>query len=66
MSMTRGMAAQERVKVGAIPEQTTTKRTNVLIAGDINPAALRPGSDLTGGNTQERADVLLNETEPYA
>ncbi|AIY01530.1 hypothetical protein ART_1931 [Arthrobacter sp. PAMC 25486] len=48
MSMTRDVARQECAKVGAIPEENTTKRTNVLVVGDINPAALRPGSDLTG------------------
>lgn len=48
MSMTRDTARQECAKVGAIPEQTTTKRTNVLVVGDINPAVLRPGSNITG------------------
>lgn len=48
MSMTRDLARQACAKVGATPEQTTTKRTNVLVVGDINPAVLRPGSDLTG------------------
>lgn len=48
MSMTRDAARQECAKVGAIPEQTTTKRTNVLVVGDINPAVLRPGSNVTG------------------
>lgn len=48
MSMTRDTARQECAKVGAIPEQTTTKRTNVLVVGDINPAVLRPGSNVTG------------------
>jgi DNA polymerase-3 subunit epsilon len=31
-----------------MPEQNTTKRTNVLVVGDINPAVLRPGSNVTG------------------
>lgn len=48
MSMTRDLARQECAKVGATPEQNTTKRTNVLVVGDINPAVLRPGSNLTG------------------
>ncbi|MBW9121242.1 3'-5' exoribonuclease [Microbacterium trichothecenolyticum] len=48
MSMTRDTARQECAKVGAIPEQSTTKRTNVLVVGDINPAVLRPGSNITG------------------
>ncbi|RYU14841.1 exonuclease domain-containing protein [Nocardioides iriomotensis] len=48
MSMTRDIARQECARVGAIPEQNTTKKTNVLVIGDINPAVLRPGSNLTG------------------
>ena len=48
LSMTRDIARQECAKVGGIPEQNTTKRTNVLVVGDINPAGLRPGSDITG------------------
>jgi DNA polymerase-3 subunit epsilon len=48
MSMTRDIARQECAHVGAIPEQDTTKRTNVLVVGDINPAVLRPGSHVTG------------------
>ncbi|RBY97547.1 hypothetical protein DQ237_00940 [Blastococcus sp. TF02-8] len=48
MSMTRDVARQECARVGATPEQNTTKRTNVLVVGDINPAVLRPGSNVTG------------------
>lgn len=48
MSMTRDVARQECARVGAMPEQNTTKRTNVLVVGDINPAVLRPGSNVTG------------------
>lgn len=48
MSMTRDIARQECARVGATPDQGTTKRTNVLVVGDINPAVLRPGSNLTG------------------
>jgi DNA polymerase-3 subunit epsilon len=48
MSMTRDMARQACAKLGATPEENTTKRTNVLVVGDINPAVLRPGSNLTG------------------
>ncbi|MBC7275681.1 exonuclease domain-containing protein [Nocardioides sp.] len=48
MSMTRQVAWDECSKVGAIAELTSTKRTNVLVVGDINPAVLRPGSILTG------------------
>jgi DNA polymerase-3 subunit epsilon len=48
MSMTRQTAWEECARVGAVAEQTPTKRTNVLVVGDINPAVLRPGSNLTG------------------
>lgn len=48
ISMTRDTARQECAKAGAIPEQNTTKRTNVLVVGDINVASLRPGSNVTG------------------
>jgi hypothetical protein len=48
MAMTRQIAWDECSRVGAIAERTTTKRTNVLVIGDINPAVLRPGSNLTG------------------
>ncbi|MGO9155122.1 exonuclease domain-containing protein [Mycobacterium sp.] len=47
MAMTRQIAWDECSRVGAIPEKSTTKRTNVLIIGDINPAVLCPGSNLT-------------------
>ena len=48
MAMTRDIARQECANVGAIPEENTTKRTNVLVVADINPAVLRPGSHVTG------------------
>ncbi|MGB3286521.1 exonuclease domain-containing protein [Mycolicibacter algericus] len=47
MTMTRQVAWDECVKVGAVPEKATTKRTNVLVVGDVNPAVLRPGVSLT-------------------
>lgn len=47
MSMTRQAAWDECSRVGAIAEEATTRRTNVLVVGDINPAVLRPGADLT-------------------
>jgi NAD-dependent DNA ligase len=47
MSMNRQFAWGECSRVGAIAEYQTTKRTNVLVVGDINPAVLRPGSTLT-------------------
>lgn len=46
-SMTRQIAWNECCRVGAIPEKSTTQRTNVLVIGDINPAVLCPGSSLT-------------------
>lgn len=48
MSMTRQIAWQECARVGAIAAEATTKRTQVLVVGDINPAVLRPGSNVTG------------------
>jgi DNA polymerase III epsilon subunit-like protein len=47
LSMTRQIAWDECSRVGAIAEKSTTKRTNVLVIGDVNPAVLRPGSNLT-------------------
>lgn len=46
--MTRAIAQQECASIGAIPEQNITKRTNILVFGNINPAMLRPGSEVTG------------------
>jgi DNA polymerase III epsilon subunit-like protein len=46
-SMTRQIAWDECSRVGAIAEKSTTKRTNVLVIGDINEAVLRPGATLT-------------------
>jgi len=48
MSRTRQMAWDDVVKVGGIPELNVTKRTNVLVIGDINPAVLAPGMITTG------------------
>jgi DNA polymerase-3 subunit epsilon len=48
MSMTRRVAWDECARVGATPDSDTTRRTNVLVIGDINPAVLRPGSNVTG------------------
>lgn len=47
-SMTRQIAWEECARAGAFPERSPTKRTNVLVVGDINPAVLRPGSTITG------------------
>lgn len=48
MSITRQIAWEECAGVGAGAENNVTKRTNVLVVGDINPAVLRPGSEVTG------------------
>ena len=48
LSMRRQDAWDECSRVGAIAEKGVTKRTNVLVVGDINPAVLRPGSEVTG------------------
>ena len=48
MSMTRQIAWGEVVHAGGIPEPSTTKRTNVLVLGDFNPANLRPGATFSG------------------
>lgn len=48
MSMTRQLAWEAVAKVGGIPEPNTTKRTNVLVLGDFNPANLRPGATYSG------------------
>jgi DNA polymerase-3 subunit epsilon len=47
-SRIRQTAWDEVVKVGGIPEPNVTKRTNVLVTGDINPAVLAPGIVITG------------------
>lgn len=47
-SRTRQMAWDDVVRVGGIPELSVTKRTNVLVIGDINPAVLAPGMLTTG------------------
>ena len=48
MSRTRQMAWDDVTKIGGIPEPSVTKRTNVLVLGDINPAVLAPGMVTTG------------------
>ena len=45
--MTRQIAWEECSRVGAVAEKSPTK-PHVLVVGDINPAVLRPGSDVTG------------------
>lgn len=48
MSRTRQMAWDDVARAGGIPELNVTKRTNILITGDINPAILAPGMITTG------------------
>jgi DNA polymerase III epsilon subunit-like protein len=48
MSRTRQMAWDDVVKVGGSPELSVTRRTNILVIGDINPAVLAPGMVTTG------------------
>lgn len=48
MSRTRQMAWDDVIKVGGTPEFGVTKRTNVLVIGDISPAVLAPGMVTTG------------------
>lgn len=42
-TMTRSIAHEECLKVGALPEGNVTKATNILVVGDLNPAHLVPG-----------------------
>jgi DNA polymerase-3 subunit epsilon len=46
-AMVRQGAWKECARVGAIAEKDTTRRTNVLVIGDLNPAYLRPGENLS-------------------
>lgn len=48
MAMRRQDAWAMTAHVGGVPEKNTTKRTNVLVVGDLNPAMLRPGEHLSG------------------
>lgn len=51
-SMTRPLAHDECIRVGALPEPGVTKRTNVLVVGDLDPARLVPG-DTTSQKAQK-------------
>ncbi|MGW3798677.1 hypothetical protein I6I76_12775 [Dermacoccus nishinomiyaensis] len=48
MSMTRQMAWDAVADAGGQPAPTTTKKTNVLVIGDFNPASLRPRANVSG------------------
>lgn len=58
-SMTRREAWDCVSRVGGRPQENTTKRTNVLVIGDLNPAALRPGATLSA--RAEKAFRLQDE-----
>lgn len=47
MSMTRQLAWDEVTRNGGLPEKASTKRTNILVIGDFNPANLRPGANFS-------------------
>ncbi len=51
-TMTRAIAHGECIRVGALPQETVTKRTNMLVVGDLNPAHLVPG-DTTSQKAQK-------------
>jgi DNA polymerase-3 subunit epsilon len=46
-TMTRQQAWDNAARAGALPENGVTKRTNILVIGDINPAVLTPGATLS-------------------
>lgn len=46
-SMTRQLAHEECIRVGAMPDKTVTKRTHVLVIGDLDPARLVPGDTIS-------------------
>lgn len=48
MSMTRQMAWDAVANAGGQPAPTTTRKTNILVVGDFNPASLRPGANVSG------------------
>jgi len=41
---TRQQAWNDVAAIGAIPEKHVTRRTNILVIGDLNPAVLAPGA----------------------
>jgi len=45
---TRQQAWNDVAAVGAIPEKDVTRRTNILVVGDLNPAVFTPGATTTG------------------
>lgn len=61
-SMRRQDAWTLTAHVGGIPEKSTTRRTNILVVGDLNPALLRPGEHLSG--KARRAFELQDAGQP--
>ncbi len=47
-SLTRQQAWDALAHAGGEPDKSTTKRTNVLVIGDLDPCHLRPGEELSG------------------
>lgn len=47
MTMTRQIAWDTVAQLGAIADTGVTKRTNILVVGDLNPATLAPGMEMT-------------------
>jgi DNA polymerase III subunit epsilon len=47
-SKTRQQAWNDSAAVGAIPEKDVTRRTNILVIGDLNPVVLTPGAITSG------------------
>src|SRR5262249_32586786 len=45
---TRQQAWNDAATAGAIPEKDVTRRTNILVIGDLHPAGLTPGATTTG------------------
>ena len=45
---TRQQAWNDAAAAGAIPEKDVTRRTNILVIGDLNPAVFTPGATTTG------------------
>jgi DNA polymerase III subunit epsilon len=45
---TRQQAWNDVAAVGAIPEKDVTRRTNILVVGDLDPAVLTPGATTSG------------------
>lgn len=47
-SMSRQDAWDAVAQAGGEPGKSTTRKTNILVVGDLNPASLRPGANVSG------------------